>query len=68
MWYVFRQNNSYGVYMGPSRVVVEANSADEANRAAEAQGVYFDGVARGLDCSCCGDRWDRAYSDAPDDY
>nr|DAS95696.1 MAG TPA: hypothetical protein [Caudoviricetes sp.] len=21
--------------------------------------VYFDGVEKGLDCSCCGDRWNR---------
>ena len=21
--------------------------------------VYFDGVEKGLDCSCCGDRWSR---------
>ena len=21
--------------------------------------VYFDGVEKGVDCSCCGDRWSR---------
>ena len=54
----FRQNNSGGQYMGPKFVVVKADDADQANQIAQDQGpVYFDGVADGIDCDCCGDRW-----------
>ncbi len=54
----FRQNNSGGQYMGPKFVVVKADDADQANQIAQDQGpVYFDGVADGRDCDCCGDRW-----------
>ena len=54
----FRQNNCGGQYMGPKFVVVKADDADQANQIAQDQGpVYFDGVADGRDCDCCGDRW-----------
>ena len=54
----FRQNNSGGQDMGPKFVVVKADDADQANQIAQDQGpVYFDGVADGIDCDCCGDRW-----------
>ena len=29
----------------------------EANTKACDIGIYFDGVANGADCECCGDRW-----------
>ena len=32
-------------------------------RLAEDIGLYFDGVEQGMDCSCCGDRWYRAWED-----
>ncbi len=64
MFFHFHQNNSGGFYVGPQNVVIEARSADEANViAARTKFVYFDGVADGLDCECCGDRWYRQYSD-----
>lgn len=25
--------------------------------------IYFDGVEKGLDCECCGDRWDELWED-----
>ena len=54
----FRQNNSGGQFIGPKFVVVKADDADQANQIAQDQGpVYFDGVADGRDCDCCGDRW-----------
>lgn len=57
-YYTFSQNNSGGFYRGPQYVIVEAESADEANERAETYSeVYFDGCRRGLDCECCGDRW-----------
>lgn len=56
----FIQNNSGGTFSFDSRggisrwVIIEAHSADEANRQAESIGLYFDGWG---DCRCCGDRW-----------
>jgi len=59
MFYTFRQNNSGGVFAGPVYVCVEADTLEEANSRGEDSGfIYFDGVS---DCSCCGDRWTRAY-------
>lgn len=44
--------------MGPAiEVWIEAESAAEANRLAQYNGLYFDGVDDGIDCDCCGDRW-----------
>ena len=60
-FYTYRQNNSGGVLCGDYRyVIIEADSADVANRIAEEHDVYFDGCLTGVDCPCCGDRWDRA--------
>lgn len=63
-FYTFSQNNSGGSYdydffngIGPY-VVIEAADADDANRKAEAIGLYFDGVG---DCECCGSRWYPAW-------
>ena len=63
-FYTFRQNNSGGVFDGPVYVIVEATSAEEANRIAEnSEIVYFDGCDKGMDCPCCGDRWYPQWSD-----
>jgi hypothetical protein len=60
-FYSFRQNNSGGFFKelenGMFHLIVEANSAQEANEIAQEQGVYFNGCEDGLDCECCGDRW-----------
>ena len=56
-FFTFNQNNSGGVFVGPEYVIVEADSADEANMIATDHDVYFDGVHNGPDCPCCGDRW-----------
>lgn len=69
----FRQNNSGGGHdidedsgIGV-HVIVEAESADDANRRAEDIGLYFDGCDDNRDCPCCGDRWYRQYpSDGED--
>jgi len=64
----FWQNNSGGGYVDiepvtsnvsivDHNVYVEANTADEANEIAQANGIYFGGVSEGIDCDCCGDRW-----------
>lgn len=65
-FFTFRQNNSHGIFKGPRYVIVEAKDADTANFLAEGQSsipVYFDGCASGIDCSCCGDRWDKVRKD-----
>jgi hypothetical protein len=59
-FYEYRQNNSGGGFdfdadAGISvNVIIEADSAEAANRKAEDIGLYFDGEG---DCSCCGYRW-----------
>lgn len=66
-FYCFRQNNSGGVFINDDDkgiceyVIIEAESGDDANERAEKIGLYFDGASYGRDCSCCGDRWYRAY-------
>ena len=61
MFFTFDETNSRGQFTGPARfVIIEANSAAEANHRAKKVGVYFDGVRRGIDCRDCGDRWQRA--------
>lgn len=56
-FYTFHQINSGGVWSGPQYVIIEADSADEANMIAMDHDVYFDGVHHSNDCPCCGDRW-----------
>ena len=57
-WYEFAQNNSVGKIFPPAEYLfVEADYCSDAERIAQEHGVYFNGVDKGLDCSCCGDRW-----------
>lgn len=69
MWYRFRQNNSGGSFhFEPENgigvnVWIEAYDAEVANVRALRLGLYFDGCADGIDCDCCGDRWDEAHAD-----
>jgi hypothetical protein len=44
-------------------VIIEADSAEEANNKAEEIGIYFDGCDKDMDCSCCGDRWHSVYGE-----
>jgi hypothetical protein len=64
MFYTYYQNNSGGRWTNDDNVnqyvIIEAESAELANEKAETIGIYFEGVNRGRDCECCGDRWDRA--------
>ena len=62
-YYQFTQNNSGGEYKGPFIVIIEANDVEDADYFAikkTNECVYFGGVSKGLDCGCCGNRWDRA--------
>ena len=67
MFYTYRQNNSGGSFDINDEVslyvIIEADSATEANDIAEIKGLYFDGCEEGFDCECCGDRWDSQYDD-----
>ena len=48
---------------------IYASDKNEANRIAKAKGIYFDGVSKGIDCECCGDRWHEAsYPENEEDY
>jgi hypothetical protein len=71
-FYTFNQNNSGGVWDGPQYVIIEADSADEANMTAMDHGIYYDGVHHLNDCPCCGDRWyevdDDDATDKPEIY
>ena len=64
-WFTFIQNNSFGVFQIDRKggiaevVIIEANDRDHAIERADDIGIYFEGCARGLDCPCCGDRWDE---------
>lgn len=68
MFYTYDQNNSGGSFHYDeddgiaNYVIIEADSADEANARAQRVGVYFDPYYR-IDCNCCGTRWDEAYDE-----
>lgn len=60
-FYEYSQNNSGGSFNVDENVChyvfIEATSENHANSIAKEIGIYFDGCADGVDCSCCGDRW-----------
>lgn len=67
MWYHYRQNNSGGSFdivpeegIGP-HLYIEAKHSEQADQLAMDLGLYFEGVEAGLDCDCCGDRWEEVY-------
>lgn len=61
MFYSIDQNNSGGYFDVDEnlchRLIIEADSEDEVLDKAEELGCYWDGVTKGMDCPCCGDRW-----------
>lgn len=71
MFYCFNQNNSGGSFIVNDSVahyvIIEANSADEANDRAESVGIYFNGCDNDYDCPCCGDRWYAVWRDDGDE-
>ena len=66
MFYKLHQNNSGGNHDVTdtlcANLIIEANSEEVALAKAEELGCYWDGVSKGIDCECCGDRWSR-YTD-----
>jgi hypothetical protein len=68
MFFQYTQNNSGGHFDVDSNVahfvIIEADSAREANERASEIGLYFDGEG---DCDCCGNRWHEAFSDEDGD-
>jgi len=66
MFYHYDQNNSGGGFDIDDdvtySVLIEADSADEADRKAEEIGIYFDDDYE-IDCECCGTRWSRAWGE-----
>lgn len=67
MFFDFNQNNSGGFFIVNdkvcNRIFIEADNAKEAISKAEELGCYWHGVAAGLDCPCCGDRWYKPFDD-----
>jgi hypothetical protein len=63
-FYTFSQSNPGGYFIKNDKiseyVIIQAESAEEANDFAEDVGIYFDGIRKKIDCSCCNDRWYRA--------
>ena len=59
MIYSFRQNNSGGFYRQPAKFIIVKNARDRehATEIAMSAGMYLQGIAAGMDCYCCGDRW-----------
>lgn len=72
MFYTYGQNNSGGGFdvnadRGLSHfVIVEANSAEEADARTEEIGVYFD-PEYNFDCECCGTRWSPAWGEGDEE-
>jgi hypothetical protein len=62
MYYLFRQNNSRGMFKAPAvNVFVEADSAAQATELfLTIKGCYFDPRCD-FDCPCCGSRWSGSY-------
>ena len=55
-------------YVEGSDDYIYALSKEAANRTAQDKGLYFDGVEKGIDCECCGDRWHMAwYPELPEE-
>lgn len=63
MFYEFDQNNSGGYFHNNEvicpHMIFQCDSEEEAIKLAEDKGLYWDGVEKGIDCPCCGDRWYR---------
>jgi hypothetical protein len=62
-FYELTQNNSGGSFDLDEklchRLYIEAEDVEAAVKVAKSLGCYWNGVEEGIDCSCCGDRWDR---------
>lgn len=69
MFFTFDQNNSDGKFHINNTLAVsmimEANSAQEANSYAEGIGLYFNGSITGIDCKMGGDRWSAQWVNEP---
>lgn len=60
-FYEWNQNNSGGHFKVDGcishRVIIEADSYEQAEDKAFDFGIYYNGVENQMDCDCCGDRW-----------
>lgn len=60
-FFMWNQNNSGGHFAVNDdltwRVVIEADTYQQAEQKAFEFGVYYNGCDDDIDCSCCGDRW-----------
>ena len=71
-YFSFNQNNSGGGFDINEKngigeyVIIEALNKEHACTRAEEIGIYFDGQSAGIDCRCCGDRWDEPWEGGTD--
>ncbi len=63
-WFVYRQNNSGGHWVGPKIIFVQAFDYSQANKIAEKNGAYFGDPLPGDCIECCGYRWVEADIDS----
>lgn len=65
-FYTYHQRNPSGHFDESDDltkyVIIEADNHYQANDKAEEIDIYFDGQEKGIDCSCCSDRWARTTS------
>jgi len=65
MFYTFDQNNPGGIFViddtSAVHVIIEADSASEANQIAKELGLYFHGSSLGIDCVLGGNRWEELW-------
>ena len=61
LYYLLRQYPNRGDYETndnvATMVAIQTHDPIKANFIALTKGIYFDGIAKGIDCSCCEDRW-----------
>lgn len=68
-FFTFHQNNSGGAFEYDKEkgithyVIIEASALGEAIDRAEGIGLYFNGIEKGIDCECCGDRWSEPWDE-----
>jgi len=66
-FFEFSQNNSGGSFTVDDklchRLFIEAETPKAATKKALEMGVYFNGISKGRDCRCCGDRWHELWDD-----
>lgn len=64
-FFTYMQNNNGGYFdkKYAQFIIIEAKNKFIANEKVLKIGLYFDGIKKGIDCSCCGNRWEPVIND-----